>query len=85
MSYAYFAANSRMTMTSTTAKPYNQAYMPAAPIAFISPKHLDRAIAMIFKACGLKPHTLPYKIATKAAWWQINRRAAQGRKIAQAA
>ena len=62
----------------------NKAYMVRA-YGFYQPKHLDRAVAMIFKACGFKPHSLGYKLATKVAWWQINRQAEAGRKLAQAA
>ena len=40
----------------------------------IAPEHLphvERAIAMVFKACGLKPHTMPFKLANQVAWWLI--------------
>lgn len=76
LSYAYYAANAAED------EPYdriafNRAYMSRA-YSFYRPKHLDRAVAMIFKACGFKPHTLPHRVAVKIAWGQI---AAQSRKM----
>ena len=83
LSYAYFAANSNDSDVYDR-QTSNIAYMSRA-YGFYRPKHLDRAVSMIFKACGLKPHTMPYKVATKLAWWQINRKAEAGKKMAAAA
>ncbi len=83
LSYAFYAANSNEGEAYDRAA-CNKAYMSRA-YTFYQPKHLDRAVAMIFKACGFKPHSLGYKLATKVAWWQINRQAEAGRKLAQAA
>ena len=83
LSYAYYAANAAADEKYDRAA-CNKAYMVRA-YSFYRPKHLDRAVAMIFKACGFKPHSLGYKLATKIAWWQINKQAEAGRKLAQAA
>lgn len=69
LSYAYYAANANDN-EAYDRKTFNRAYASRA-YGYYQPKHLDRAVAMIFKACGLKPHSLPYKAATRAAWWLI--------------
>lgn len=80
LSYAYFAANFGAN-DAYDRKSCNKAYMTRA-YSFYRPKHLDRAVAMIFKACGFKPHTLPYKLATKIAWWQIESQSRKMQKMA---
>lgn len=69
LAYAYFAANAGPGETYDRAR-YSAAYMSRA-YGFYRPKHADRAVAMIFKACGLKPHTVPYKIVSRFAWRKI--------------
>ena len=69
LSYAFYAANENET-TPYDRVTYNKAYLSRA-YGYYRPKHLDRAVAMIFKACGFKPHTLGYKIATHLAWKRI--------------
>lgn len=69
LAYAYFAANAGPEETYNRAR-HSAAYMGRA-YGFYRPKHADRAVAMIFKACGLKPHTVPYKIASRFAWRKI--------------
>jgi rubrerythrin len=69
LSYAFYAANENDS-TPYDRETFNKAYLSRA-YGYYRPKHLDRAVAMIFKACGFKPHTLPYKIATKIAWMRI--------------
>ena len=70
LSYAYFAANDNGDMEYDR-KTCNREYMRRA-YRYYRPKHLDRAVAMIFKACGFKPHTWQHKLAAKIAWWRIN-------------
>lgn len=83
LSYAFFAANTDEN-TPYDREFYNQEYMRRA-YGYYKPKHLDRAVAMIFKACGFKPHTMPYKLATKLAWWRIESETRKMKKLAQAA
>jgi hypothetical protein len=42
--------------------------------AYYRPTHVDRGVAMIFKAVGLKPHTPLYRAATRMAWWYMDSR-----------
>lgn len=80
LSYAYYAANANDN-DPYDRETYNKAYMQRA-YSYYRPKHLDRAVGMIFKACGFKPHTLPYKIATKIAWWKIEGESKKQKKMA---
>lgn len=74
LSYAYYAANAGVN-DAYDRKKYNDAYTSRA-YKYFRPKHADRAIAMIFKACGLKPHSVPHKIASRFAWRKIEKMAA---------
>ncbi len=69
LSYAFFAANANDN-DHYDRKTYNREYMRRA-YSYYQFKHMDRVVAMVFKACGFKPHTLPHKLATKLAWWRI--------------
>lgn len=60
---------------------YIRAYMRRA-YAYYRPDHVERGMAMIFKAVGLKPHTAVQRGANRLAWWFMERRV---RKLAQAA
>lgn len=76
LSYAFYAAND------DGSTPYdrvacNRAYVRRA-YGFYQQKHLDRAIAMIFKACGFMPPSLPYRMIRQVAWIMLNR---QTRKL----
>ena len=80
LAYAYFAANAPEGETYVH-KTYNQAYMRRAYGRYQA-KHVDRAVAMVFKACGLKPHTRFCALASRGAWWLVESRA---RRLAKAA
>lgn len=71
LAYAYFAANAPEGETYDHAR-WNRAYKYRAYSRF-RPKHIDRAMAMIFKACGLKPHSRLNQLASRGAWWMIDR------------
>jgi hypothetical protein len=45
--------------------------------ALVRPHHVERAIALIFKAVGLKRNGRLARIAARLAWWSIARRAAR--------
>lgn len=80
LSYAYFAANSNDGDVYDR-KACNQAYARRA-YSFYQQKHLDRAIAMIFKACGFIPPSLPYRIIRQVAWKMLNRQREKLRRMA---
>ncbi|MFY9287011.1 MAG: ferritin-like domain-containing protein [Alphaproteobacteria bacterium] len=67
LAYAYFAANT--PADAMYDRPlYTSAYMIRA-YPFYQEKHVERVVAMVFKACGFKPHTVWQGMANKAAWW----------------
>lgn len=74
LAYAYYAANDGMGAYDR--KTYNREYARRA-YSYYRPKHIERGLAMVFKASGLKPHTRVFDLATKAACWYFNNRAAQ--------
>ncbi|AWK87432.1 acyl-ACP desaturase [Azospirillum thermophilum] len=73
LAYAYFAANAPVS-AAYDRKTYNAAYKRRAYGRY-RPKHVDRAIAMVFKACGLKPHGRLCTVASRGAWWLIDSKA----------
>lgn len=70
LAYAYFAANAPAGALYDR-KTYNRSYKRRAYGRY-RPKHIDRAIAMVFKACGLKPHGRLCNAASRGAWWLID-------------
>lgn len=80
LSYAFFAANANDN-DQYDRKTSHQAYARRA-YGFYQQKHLDRAIAMIFKACGFIPPSLPYRIIRQFAWYMLN---GQVKKLKKAA
>lgn len=46
--------------------------------------HIDRALAMAFKASGLAPRALGQRIATAIAWWALRRRVRRAEAAAAA-
>ena len=71
LAYAYYAANG-------SADPYDRrrcmrAYVMRA-YAFYRPHHVDRGMAMIFKAVGLDPKSRLHRVAATLAWRFIDYR-----------
>lgn len=73
LAYAYYAANAPADAPYDH-KTYNEAYARGAYSRYRR-HHVDRAVAMVFKACGLKPHTLLYRGAASLLWRVIDGRA----------
>lgn len=65
LAYAYYAANG--TDVPYDRKTNTRAYARRA-YAFYRPHHVDRFMAMIFKAVGLTPRGLLHQMAAKAVW-----------------
>lgn len=80
LAYAYYAANAAKDAPYDR-KLYSKAYATRA-WSYYRPKHLDRVVAMIFKACGFKPHNAFYGAITRLAWWKIEGQAKKIRKLA---
>jgi rubrerythrin len=72
LAYAYYAANA------TTDEPYDRkrwsrAYVSRA-YAIYRERHVERGMAMVFKAIGLKPNGWLNRVAVKFAWLSMRRR-----------
>jgi rubrerythrin len=77
---AYYAANAPLE-DSYQHEQYSREYLSRA-YGFYRKHHLDRAVAMIFKACGLRPQTRLFRLSQSAAWWVFAYRSRQLRKAA---
>lgn len=80
LAYAYYAANTVKEEPYDRGK-HSRAYLSRAYSYYRKPQ-VDRAVSMIFKACGFKPQTLAYKIASRIAWWKFESSARAMRKQA---
>lgn len=80
LSYAFYAANDDGKTPYDRVSNY-RAYSRRA-YSFYQQKHVDRAIAMIFKACGFMPPSLPYRMIRQVAWMMMNRQTKKLQKMA---
>ncbi|MCA8931660.1 MAG: ferritin-like domain-containing protein [Rhodospirillaceae bacterium] len=71
LAYAYYAAN-HADMPYDREK-YNHEYMRRA-YAYYRPTHINRGMAMIFKAVGLQPHSTLFKAVAGGARWYMTKR-----------
>lgn len=81
LAYAYYAANASSDAPYDRVR-YTSAYMVRA-YKFYQKKHVERVVAMVFKACGFKPHTVWQGVVNHAAWWLMQTKTK--RAIAKAA
>jgi hypothetical protein len=79
LAYAYYAANENAAPYDR--RRYAQAYARRA-YAVYRWHHVERGIAMVFKAVGLKPHGRLNLLAARMAWWSMRRRAQRLARIA---
>lgn len=79
LAFAYYAANDGVGEYDR--KTYNREYARRA-YSYYQPRHIERGLAMVFKASGLKPHTPMFKLATKSALWYFNQRSERNRRAA---
>jgi rubrerythrin len=80
LAYAYYAANTAAVAPYDRTK-YSKEYLGRA-YKFYRPHHVKRGVGMIFKACGLKPHTPVQGVVNHVVWWLIKNKT---RKLAKAA
>src|ERR1700722_5428154 len=80
LSYAYYAANAPVDVAYDRER-YAGAYMARA-YRFYQPAHVDRVVAMAFKVCGLRPHSMWHGMACRTAWWTMNRKLQSAIKLA---
>lgn len=83
LSYAFFAANANDNDVYDR-KLWNREYMKRAYAYYQAPQ-VDRAVAMVFKACGFDPKGMAGKGVGKIAWWLIQQTTKDARAMAKAA
>lgn len=83
LSYAFFAANANDNDVYDR-KTWNREYMKRAYSYYQEPQ-VDRAVAMVFKACGFDPKGFAGKGISKVAWWMIQKTTKDARAMAKAA
>lgn len=83
LSYAFFAANANDN-EQYDRKVWGREYMKRA-YAYYQEPQVDRAVAMVFKACGFDPKGMGGKMASKAAWWLIQKNVKGAERAAKAA
>ncbi len=83
LSYAFFAANANDN-EEYDRKKWNREYMKRAYSYYQEPQ-VDRAVAMVFKACGFDPKGMGGKLASRAAWWLIQKNVKNAENTAKAA
>jgi rubrerythrin len=71
LAYAYYAANEAAVPYDR--RRYARAYARRA-YAVYRRHHVERGVAMVFKAIGLKPHGRLNRLAARMAWWGMRRR-----------
>ena len=79
LSYAYYAAN--VDEGPYDRDTFNNQYMRRA-YSYYRANHIDRVTAMVFKACGLKPHTTLFNATRAGAWWLMQRKQKRLSRIA---
>lgn len=79
LAYAYYAANE--SAAPYDRRRYARAYARRA-YAVYRWHHVERGIAMLFKAIGLKPHGRLNLWAARLAWWGIRHRADRLQRLA---
>jgi len=64
---AYYAANADEAAPYDR-KRYSREYL-SRTYSYYRQHHMDRVVAMVFKACGLKPQTLSFRMLQTLVWW----------------
>lgn len=72
LAYAYYAANVADGQAYDRKK-YSRAYAARA-FGYIRAKHVERGVAMAFKAAGLRPKGTLSRVASRGAYWLLQRR-----------
>ena len=72
LAYAYYAANSGAGHAYDR-KTYSRAYAARA-FKYVRSKHVERGVAMTFKAAGLSPQGRLARVASRGAYWLLQRR-----------
>ena len=83
LAFAYYAANDNGQGGVYDRNLCCQAYQQRA-FRYYRPHHVERGMAMMFKAVGLRPNGVLNKMVNRVAWWIITRKAAKAEQAAAA-
>jgi hypothetical protein len=77
---AYYAANAEAGAPYDRLH-YSREYLSRA-YGYYQHHHMERVVAMVFKACGLRPQTLTFRASQNVVWWLFANRARYLKKMA---
>ena len=77
---AYYAANAEDGVPYDRLR-FSREYLSRA-YGYYRQHHIDRVVAMVFKACGLKPQTLSFRFSQTAVWWLFSNRSRYLKRMA---
>jgi rubrerythrin len=77
---AYYAANAEPSAPYDRTR-YSREYL-SRTYGYYKQHHIDRVVAMVFKACGLKPQSLSFRFSQTAVWWFFSNRTRYLKKMA---
>lgn len=77
---AYYAANAELGTPYDRLR-YSREYLSRA-YGYYRHHHMERVVAMVFKACGLRPQTLTFRVSQNIVWWLFANRTRYLKKMA---
>jgi hypothetical protein len=77
---AYYAANAASGEVYDRVV-YSREYL-SRTYGYYRQHHMDRVVAMVFKACGLRPQSLSFRFSQMAVWWLFSGRTRYLKKMA---
>ena len=77
---AYYAANAEPGDVYNRVR-YSREYL-SRTYGYYRQHHLDRVVAMVFKACGLNPQSLSFRFSQTVVWWFFANRTRYLKKMA---
>jgi hypothetical protein len=77
---AYYAANAEPGAPYDRLR-YSREYLSRA-YGYYQHHHMERVVAMVFKACGLRPQTLTFRVSQNVVWWLFANRTRYLKKMA---
>jgi hypothetical protein len=77
---AYYAANAEPADSYNRVR-HSREYL-SRTYGYYQQHHLDRVVGMVFKACGLRPQSLAFRVSQMFVWWLFSSRTRYLKKMA---
>ena len=77
---AYYAANAAPADSYNRVR-HSREYL-SRTYGYYRQHHMDRVVGMVFKACGLRPQSLPFRFSQMLVWWLFASRTRYLKKMA---